>query len=103
MAPRFIRTRRQTPRIPRPLGEKKIQKLIAAAQSARDKAIIELMYATGCRAGEIVGMKIEDIDFNQLSIIVKGKGSERRVFFGKPARNALLIYLGKRKIGWMAI
>jgi len=99
VAPRFIRTRRETPRMPRPLGEKRVKKLITAAQSTRDKAIIELMYATGCRASEIVGMKIEDIDFNQLSIIVKGKGSERRVFFGKPALRVLRIYLGKRKLG----
>jgi site-specific recombinase XerD len=99
VAPRFIRSRRYVPPMPRALGEKKIRRLIAAADSMRDRAIFEVMYATGCRAGEIVGMNIEDIDFSQRTILVRGKGGERRVFFGKPALRVLRSYLRTRKKG----
>jgi site-specific recombinase XerD len=99
VAPRFIRGRRYNSPLPRVVPEPKIRRLISAARSSRDKAIIELMYATGCRAGEIVAMRIEDIDFRRNSIVVSGKGSERRVFFGGPAKLALKSYLGDRKKG----
>src|SRR4029077_1570446 len=70
VAPRFIRGRRYKSPLPRVIPEAKIQKLISSAESLRDKAIIELMYATGCRAGEIVAMRIEDIDFGKNVIVV---------------------------------
>lgn len=99
VAPRFIRSRGHASRLPRVVSEGKIRRLISAAGSPRNKAIIELMYATGCRAAEIVGMRIEDIDFERQTILVRGKGSSRTVFFGRPAKNALELYLGKRKKG----
>lgn len=99
VAPRFIRGRGNVSRLPRVVSEEKIRKLISAAGSPRNKAIIELMYATGCRAGEIVGMRIEDIDFERQTILVRGKGGSRRVFFGGPAKKALKSYLGDRKKG----
>lgn len=99
VAPRFIRGRRYVGPLPKVVPQAKVQKLISAAGSPRNKAIIELMYATGCRAGEIVAMRIEDIDFKSRSIVVRGKGSERRVFFGKPAHKALKLYLRKRERG----
>lgn len=99
VAPRFIRGRAYRNPLPRVISEQNIRRLIRAAGSARNKAIIELMYATGCRAGEIVAMKIEDIDFARLTILVRGKGGERTVYFGAPARRALRRYLGKRGKG----
>jgi site-specific recombinase XerD len=99
VAPRFIRGRRYKCHLPRVVPEVKIQRLISAAASLRDKTIIELMYATGCRAGEIVAMRIEEIDFDKHSVVVRGKGSERRVFFGEPAKRALKRYLGERRKG----
>ncbi len=99
VAPRFIRGRGHTSRLPRVVSEAKIRRLISAAGSLRDKAVIELMYATGCRAAEIVGMRIEDIDFERQTILVRGKGSSRTVFFGKPAKKALRLYFAKRKKG----
>ena len=60
---------------------------------ARDLAIIELLYATGMRAGEIVLLDFNDIDFSLSLIRVKGKGKkERIVLFGKKAREALERY-----------
>lgn len=99
VAPRFSRGRRYRGPLPKIVPEKNIHKLISAAGTPRNKAIIELMYATGCRAGEIVGMRIEDIDFGRRTIVVSGKGSHRRVFFGEHAKKALKGYLGSRKKG----
>lgn len=56
--------------------------------------IIELLYATGIRVSELRNIKINDIDFNNKSIKVFGKGSkERIVFFGDYAYDAIKLYL----------
>lgn len=56
----------------------------------RDRAILELLYATGVRVGELTGLDIDDVDFGANVIRVIGKGDkERRVPFGGPARSAL--------------
>jgi site-specific recombinase XerD len=99
VAPRFIRGRRYRGPLPKVVPETHIKRLIRAAVTPRNKAIIELMYATGCRAGEIVAMRAEHIDFRKCTIVVRGKGSERRVFFGAPAKRALKAYLAGRKKG----
>lgn len=63
----------------------------------RDRAIIELLYATGCRVSEISGMNIDDIDLKHATIRVRGKGrKERFVPFGSKANEALTAYLQAR-------
>ncbi len=63
----------------------------------RDRAILEMLYATGIRVSELVGMNIEDIDFKHLSILVRGKGRKERIVpFGEHARKSLELYLGVR-------
>ncbi len=60
----------------------------------RDKAILELLYATGMRVSELVALNVEDINLVSNYIIVFGKGSrERVVFFGRKAEQALEKYL----------
>ncbi len=60
----------------------------------RDNLIIELLYATGIRVGELVNIKVSDIDFNSNLIRIIGKGNkERIVYFGEYAKTALEEYL----------
>ena len=60
----------------------------------RNHLIIELLYSTGIRVGELVNLKIRDINFNDNSIRILGKGNkERIVLFGEYAKESLNIYL----------
>ena len=60
----------------------------------RDKAIFELLYATGMRVGELVTLTLEQVDFASSSIRIIGKGNkERMVRFGEDAKEALLLYI----------
>ncbi len=64
----------------------------------RDLALLTLLLGTGIRVSECVGLNIEDLDFsvNGMKIIRKG-GSEVVLYFGEEVREALLLYLDKRK------
>ncbi len=56
----------------------------------RDRAILEVLYATGVRVGELVGLDVDDIDLSRHLITVLGKGNKQRaVPFGLPAAAAL--------------
>jgi len=63
----------------------------------RDQAVIQLLFDTGMRISELVGLKMEDVDFNEGTARVFGKGKkERRVPFGMRTRNSLRKYLSER-------
>lgn len=64
----------------------------------RDKALFELIYATGVRCAELVGIKLNEIDFANKAIKVFGKGAkERIVLFGEKAKNVLKKYIEKER------
>ena len=65
----------------------------------RDKAIFELLYATGIRCSELVNIAFQDIDLNNKTIRIFGKGKkERIVLFGEKAKNKLLEYLERERL-----
>lgn len=60
----------------------------------RDKALLEFMYATGCRVSEAVGTNLEDIDLEEKVVRLMGKGSKQRLVpLGSYARNSVVAYL----------
>ena len=63
----------------------------------RDRAILEMLYATGVRVSELTGLDLDDIDFKHESIRVLGKGGKERIVpFGSKAREALQSYFDVR-------
>lgn len=99
--PRFVRLRPATRLLPKSLSEDAVRKLIAAAKSPRDRALIELLYATGCRIGEASEIRVDSIDFSARTIRVHGKGKSRIVLFGPQADQAIRAYLGNRRDGFL--
>lgn len=67
------------------------------AVQVRDWALLELLYATGVRVGELCGADVLDVDLAERTLRVLGKGSKERVVpFGKPALTALVAWLDAR-------
>ncbi|MGV9211773.1 tyrosine recombinase XerC [Micromonospora sp. RB23] len=71
-------------------GEPTTEGAADAAVSLRDRALLELLYATGVRVSEVCGLDVEDVDHGRRVIRVFGKGRrERSVPYGVPAQRAL--------------
>lgn len=67
---------------------------LSTAQGLRDRALLELLYASGLRVSELVSLNLEQVNLDTNEIRVWGKGSkERVVLIGKPAAEALTAYL----------
>ena len=65
----------------------------------RDRAVLELLYASGIRVGELVSLDVDDLDLDQRVARVMGKGAkERLVPFGVPAGRALAEWLAARRL-----
>jgi site-specific recombinase XerD len=101
VAPRFLKARPRTKPLPRAPTEMQVKKLIRNASHPRDRALIELLYATGCRIGEIRLARVEDIDFRRRTFRVRGKRKDRVVYFGSQAASTLHQYLKGRKTGYI--
>ena len=68
-----------------------------ACEELRDLAIIDLLYSTGIRVGELVRLNISDVNMEQRECVVFGKGDkERRVYFDAKAKIHLIEYLSSR-------
>lgn len=64
----------------------------------RDRAIIEFLYATGIRVGELVNINLKDVDFREKLVRVTGKRKKQRIVpFGEPALQALMHYLAETR------
>jgi integrase/recombinase XerD len=90
--------------LPRVLSEKEVAKVIGTKvagrtdeQRLRDLAMMELLYASGIRRAELVGLNVEDVDLERRMMRVVGKGSkERVVLINQAATDAMRAYLGVR-------
>src|SRR5690606_25872172 len=60
----------------------------------RDRAVLELLYASGMRVGELTGLDVDDVDLGAGTARVLGKGAKERIVpFGRPAEEALRAWL----------
>ena len=79
------------------ISDKMIERLRDNCRCSRDLAMIDLLYSTGIRVGELVGLNISDIDFEERECVVYGKGDkERRVYFDAKAKLHLQNYINSR-------
>lgn len=96
-----VATPKQDKRLPKFLYPVEIQLLMESPDGSkpmgmRDKAILETLYATGLRVGELVGINLNDVYFDEELVRVYGKGSKERIVpLGSHARTSILIYLQK--------
>lgn len=68
------------------------------ALALRDRAIVELLYASALRVSELVGLNLADVDLDRLTVRVTGKGAKERVVpFGVPAQRAIVDYLRRAR------
>ena len=80
------------------ISDEEIEKLRDNCKNIRDTAMIDLLYSTGIRVGELVKWNIEDIDFSERECVVFGKGDkERRVYFDAKSKIHLKNYIESRK------
>ncbi len=95
---KVLATPRQDRRVPSFLTEDETAALLDLPRSTkpldlRDRAILELFYATGIRVSELVGIEAADIHLGERLVRVKGKGKKERIVpFGRKAREALEAY-----------
>ena len=67
-----------------------------APAALRDRAILETLYGSGCRVGELCGLDVLDLDADEATLLLRGKGNkQRRVPVGGPCLDALMAYLGR--------
>ena len=79
------------------ISDEEIEKMRDECKSLRDLAIIDLLYSTGIRIGELVQLNVDDINFEERECIVFGKGSkERRVYFDAKTKIHLQGYINNR-------
>ena len=87
-------------RLPKAIGVDDVERLLDAAGYAgtglalRDRALLELLYATGARISEAVGLAVDDVDLGDNTVLLSGKGGkQRRVPLGSFAARAVQAYL----------
>ncbi len=103
-----LQSAKQPLRVPKTLSEAQVEALLAAPDvdmplGLRDRAMLELMYASGLRVSELVGLKTFSLGMNEGVLRVLGKGSkERLVPFGQIALDWLVRYLAEARAAILA-
>lgn len=100
---RDVDTRWRGTPLPKAIGTADAARLVTtelpgARRAARDRAILELLYACGLRVSEVTDLRLEQVDLEAGCVRVIGKGSKERVVpLGRPAAAALREYLGDER------
>jgi site-specific recombinase XerD len=82
------------------LKHNQVLRLLDSIEDLRDKLIVRTIYATGVRVSELCNMNIEDIDFDEHTIRIRGKGDKMRtVFVDDDTLEELLKFIGTRIAG----
>ena len=97
-----LQSAKQALRVPKTMSEAQVEALLAApddtALGLRDRAMLEVLYASGLRVSELVGLKTFHLSLNDGVLRVMGKGSkERLVPFGLAAREAIVQYIAQAR------
>lgn len=93
-----LETTKLPKRLRKSLTVEELEKLRIACKDDRDRALVEFLFATGCRVSEVVNCNIEDLDFSTNTLRVIGKGDkERIVCFSDKARLYIKNYLDSRQ------
>lgn len=82
-----IKQIKQPKRLPKALTATELEMLREACTSLRERAMVEVMYSTGCRLSEVANMKRKDVDWSSGSLKVIGKGNKERVVYLNPKAN----------------
>jgi integrase/recombinase XerD len=95
-------------RLPKAIGVEEVERLLVAAgfdetpRALRDRALLEVLYGSGARISEAVGLDIDDIDLPAGAVLLRGKGGkERLVPLGSYAREAVAAYLVRARPGFV--
>jgi integrase/recombinase XerD len=97
---------RRSRKLPQVLTRGEVEKLLSQprgtdAQALRDRALLELMYASGLRASEAIGLELGDVDLDEGVLNARGKGSKERIVpIGEIAMQALQNYGGEQRTRW---
>jgi integrase/recombinase XerD len=92
-------------RLPDVLSRAEVARILDAPDPAdrlfwRDKALLEFAYASGVRVGELIGVKVRDVDLEEGLALVFGKGARERIVpLGRAALQALVVYLREVRPG----
>jgi integrase/recombinase XerD len=96
---RLMKTPRIVPRLPAVLGRREIEEILRQPDPTRplgmrDRGMLELLYATGLRVSELVGISVNDVNLEVGYLRTKGKGSKERIVpIGQTAIKAVKAYL----------
>lgn len=84
--------------VKKPFSAVELERIRKACGNARDLALVDFLYSTGCRVSEVARMDVDDVDFDQLECRVLGKGDKERIVYLSPvAAMNLKDYLDSRK------
>ena len=97
-----VRTPKLDKRLPVFLEETEIDSLLdlpdATPLGLRDQAVLEMLYATGCRVSELAGLRLSDVDLSGLFVLLHGKGNKDRIVpIGHTCKEAFLRYYAQSR------